>query len=123
MKGYGHEDTWMGMQIDDLGCRIKHINNPVIHLGLQTAEQFIQKSEMALQNLLFLSKQYEKRKLSMHVKIYRHYAQLKKTGMLPVVNILYRMLQTRIHKNLRSCNPDLYLFDLYRLNHFMKIAR
>jgi len=120
---YGHEDTWMGMQLENMHCGITHINNPVIHQDVQTSEQFLFKSELALQNLYALSKKIDGKQLAAHVKLYRIYLQIKKLRLAGVIKFTYILLEREIIKNLLSCHPGLYLFDLYRLNYFIKMAR
>jgi hypothetical protein len=40
IEGYGHEDTIFGCNLRRLGYRIKDIDNPVVHLGLNTTDKF-----------------------------------------------------------------------------------
>lgn len=51
IQGYGHEDTLLGRQLERIGARILHIDNPVLHTGLEEDETFITKSEEAARNL------------------------------------------------------------------------
>ena len=123
MNGYGHEDTWMGIQLEQLQYSLKYIDNPVIHLGLQTTQQFLLKSTSALENLELLRNYCADKTLAAHVRLFKYYLQLKKTGMLPVVNVIYKALENKINKSLHSCNPELRLFDLYRLHYFSNMPR
>ncbi|HEY0067120.1 MAG TPA: glycosyltransferase, partial [Flavisolibacter sp.] len=43
-QGYGHEDTWIGIQFEQLHAQVKIIQNPVLHDGLEPAGIFLQKS-------------------------------------------------------------------------------
>ena len=54
---YGHEDTLLGKQLAKSGAKISHIDNPVKHLGLETNEVFLGKSEKAIENLVKLFKE------------------------------------------------------------------
>ncbi len=56
------------------------------------------------------------------MKLFRYYTQLKTLNLVFIVKILYSILNKRIIKNLNSCNPNLFLFDLYRLNYFIKYS-
>lgn len=51
VQGYGHEDTLLGKQLERLGARIVHIDNPVVHTGLEEDAVFLRKSEEAARNL------------------------------------------------------------------------
>jgi glycosyltransferase involved in cell wall biosynthesis len=121
-QGYGHEDTWIGIQLEKLGACMSYINNPALHLGLEKTEVFIPKSEQALQNLLKLQVLVPKNALKKHVKLYSVYTQLKSFGLLWLPQLLYKMIRKRIFKNLQSCHPSLFYFDLYRLYQFIQLS-
>jgi len=48
---YGHEDTLLGKKLERIGARIRHIDNPVIHTGLEADDVFLEKSEEAARGL------------------------------------------------------------------------
>jgi glycosyltransferase involved in cell wall biosynthesis len=121
--GYGHEDSWIGIQLEDYKTVIKYIDNAVLHDGLETASTFIAKSEEALKNLHKLQKLVDNDQLKTHIKLYRVYAQFKSLGLLWVPKMMYNGRRKKIEKNLQSCRPSLYYFDLYRLNRFIHIMR
>jgi glycosyltransferase involved in cell wall biosynthesis len=54
LNGYGYEDTLFAARCIEQGFRIKHIENPVLHEGLESTEDFIQKIEESLHNLIRL---------------------------------------------------------------------
>jgi glycosyltransferase involved in cell wall biosynthesis len=121
--GYGHEDSWIGMQLEDYKTVIKYIDNAVLHDGLEPAETFIAKSEEALKNLHKLQKLVDNQQLKTHIRLFRVYAQLKSLGLLWLPATIYNLQKRKIEKNLRSCHPSLYYFDLYRLHRFIQITR
>ena len=123
LSGYGHEDTWMGMELERQGRRVLHINNPVLHNRLEPAEAFLEKSRLALNNLHRLSKTNDEALLKKHVKIYRTYNKWKAGKMLGVITAIYSIFNKLVQNNLRSCSPGLFFFDLYRLNYLIKIFR
>ena len=51
---YGHEDTLFHYQLIKNKCTIKHINNPVYHLGIDTNSIFISKTKASILNLQIL---------------------------------------------------------------------
>lgn len=51
---YGHEDTLLGAELRKRKAKIAHIDNPVIHIALDTNEAFLEKSKQALRNALYL---------------------------------------------------------------------
>ena len=123
VQGYGHEDTWIGMQLEARKAAINYIDNPVEHTGLETAETYIGKSENALRNLLKLEAVAGPNVLRRHVKIFRAYFILKKCGLDRVVNFFYKRTQKLLRLNLKSCTPSLLVFDFYRLGYLTTLKR
>jgi len=58
LTGYGHEDTLFGHHLREKGIAIRHIDNPLIHLGLTQDDVFLQKTIEAIENLKRLENQY-----------------------------------------------------------------
>ena len=55
---YGHEDTFFGYELKKNYIKIIHINNPVIHLNLETNLKFIEKTKHSIENLILLKTKY-----------------------------------------------------------------
>ena len=53
---YGHEDTLLGKSLEKMGARIVHIDNAVVHTGLEDDAAFRAKSQEAARNLARLYK-------------------------------------------------------------------
>ena len=123
LDGYGHEDTWMGIQLEAMNVPVIFIDNPVMHDGIESSSIFIIKSEEALRNLCKLSKVIAPGILVKHVRLINYYYRLRSLKMLWIVSIIYFVLRRAGKKNLLSCKPSLVLFDLYRLNYFIKVMR
>ncbi|ANE49407.1 glycosyltransferase family 2 protein [Flavisolibacter tropicus] len=122
LMGYGHEDTWMGIKLEIMKARIFHIDNPVLHNGIEDSRVFLDKSLNSLLNLSRLQKIVCDEALKNHVKLFAAYRRYKKLGIIPILNITISFMQSFILKRLHSCNPSLFLFDLYRLNYFSRLA-
>lgn len=58
LRTYGHEDTLFGVQLKQAGIPIHHIDNPLLHEGLEPASIFLKKQQQAVQNLYQLSQSY-----------------------------------------------------------------
>jgi hypothetical protein len=56
VNGYGHEDTLWGQLLAPTQTDIIYIDNPVTHLGLETADRFLVKQRQAIENLRQLRK-------------------------------------------------------------------
>jgi glycosyltransferase involved in cell wall biosynthesis len=115
LPGYGHEDSWWGIQFEQSGVQCHYIDNPVLHSSLEKADVFLAKSENALTNLLLLEKNIGIHLLSRHVKIFRWYMRLKKTGFSGIYLLVEKLFHNYFRKNLLSNKPNLFYFDCYRL--------
>ncbi len=56
LKQYGYEDTLMGYQLKKADIEVLHIDNGLIHEGLETNKEFLNKTKLGIENL---SKLYE----------------------------------------------------------------
>jgi glycosyltransferase involved in cell wall biosynthesis len=123
LESYGHEDSWWGMQFEKAGVQFHAVNNPVMHGCLEKSEDFLRKSEQAIENLFILARHEDHRLLCRHIRIYRVYKKLKASGMAGLFLAFEKLDHRRIKKNLLSCNPKLKFFDWYRLALLIKKAR
>lgn len=58
LKGYGHEDTLFGIRLDQNEIQVIHIDNPVLHAGLETNSIFLKKTEEGLRNLCKIKNEF-----------------------------------------------------------------
>lgn len=113
---YGHEDTLFGLALKEKGHGITHIDNPLIHEGLESAEVFLEKTEQGVMNLkMLIHKQPQYMGLFEEVKLVKWYSRIKKTGLKPIFALKFRIFRPLLRWNLTSKNPSLRLFDLYKL--------
>lgn len=112
LRHYGHEDTLLGMQLKQRRITIKHLDNPLLHLGLETTDRFLEKTGQATQNLVWLMRQpgiQVESKLSKVVKI------IWKSGLqLPIRQVL-KLISPVIIRQLHTQKPTLILLDIYKL--------
>jgi len=115
IRGYGHEDTLFGHQLHELGFRFIHIENPLLHKGLDDNDAFIRKTEDGVRNLylLYRTERYpflvdESKLLSSFVKIY-------KTGLTRFLATLSGVVKPYLKNQLCKPYPSLRLYDLYKL--------
>jgi len=121
--GYGHEDTWIGMQLETLQVPVKYIDNAVEHDGVEATAVFLTKTANALQNLSRLQKLAPVPQLKEHVRLYAFYHTLKTYRLLWLPRLLQTLMGRYMLRNLHSCNPSLFLFDVYRLHQFIKLQQ
>ena len=112
-------DLALSYQLSSKETSILHIENPVFHLGLESNEAFIQKSLTAVENLISLEK--EGGISDNFTSLQKTYKKLKKWGVQKVVGSFGANSQNTIQKNLTSKKPNLRMFDLLRLSHYIRL--
>ena len=114
-----HEDTLFSYNLMQQRVPVTHIDNPVYHLGLDRFENAMQKeheSLLALKNLIdqqLIPAEY--------TKISRTLDSLRKWKLVAFIAFLQKQLRPLFDKNLRSTNPSLFVFDLYRLGYLCQL--
>ena len=123
LKGYGHEDTLFAWALRKNNYEIKHIDNPMIHLGLETNKDFIKKSEHRLRNLLkVLEKINYNKDLEKHSNIARHFNRLNRWRLMKPYSCIYSKTKTLMLSNLLGKHPSLFVFDLYKLGYLSRTS-
>ena len=110
---YGYEDTLLALQLEEKGEKIKHIDNPIEHAGLEKAEIFLSKTNSAIDNLPFLLEKGVKTRL---VKFHEN---LEQFGMTKLLSMWKKPIMKRVDKSLNSEKPSMIAFQLYKLYAFM----
>jgi hypothetical protein len=112
---YGYEDTILAESLKNKGFKIFHIDNAVIHNGLENNDIFIDKTKSAIKNLatLYKSKKVTKTRL---INIYEI------LNIWKMDKLVYRYLskkETSYLENINSINPSIRTFNLWKLKLFM----
>lgn len=119
IRGYGFEDVAFGVALEKAGVPVQHIFNPVVHVGLDRAEVFLEKTRQAMRNLHELSRCEE---ADFGSRLLQTSRLLHKTGTAKPFLFVTRLLEKRILRNLHSPDPSLFYFDLYRLRLLVALA-
>ena len=120
ITGYGHEDTLLGYKFQQAGIQIRHIDNPVFHLGLEENEIFFAKSKEAVFSLLRL----KQLGYTVPSKLISGYNLLEKLNLVTSCAVFYPVFESRFIKNyIFSGNIfSLFFFDLTRLFYFCRLS-
>lgn len=113
---YGHEDTLWGFALKISNYSISHVHNPVYHLGIDSSEVFLSKTEASIKNLLKTWEllNYDNR-FKKDIQLLNTASELQKWHLHKTVHALLKQVTPHIRKNLTSGNPSLLLFDLFKL--------
>ena len=117
-KSYGG-DYIFGSLLRQDKINIIHIDNKVVIEDIDDNQKFIRKTEKALENLL---KCYKKGLLNKHsISILSAYKFLEKFFLKKIFVKSTDLVNNIIENNLVNQNPNLFLFDLYRLRYLCQL--
>ncbi len=108
---YGHEDTLWGLELQSRGIAITHLDNPIVHLGLETADEFLEKQIRAIQNLGIIREKYPE----FSTKLLMTNDLLSKCRLRGLCHICLKIILPYIEKNLNGPNPSMRALDLWKL--------
>lgn len=115
-REYGYEDALMGVELHKRNIEILHIDNPIVHIGLESNAIFLKKSETALHTLYGL-----KGKMGNHSHVENMATKLKIYHLDKIYTWFYSIFRKNMRKNLLGKNPSLFIFSLYKLGFFLDI--
>lgn len=115
-KRYGHEDTLFGKDLERQGGTIVHINNPMVHIGLEPNERFLEKTEDGLRSLKEM-----RDLLSDGSRLLSTVSKLERWHMTWSVRLFHAVFGKLIRRNLCSTHPILRLFSVYKLGYYLSL--
>lgn len=117
---YGHEDTLFGIELLKNNIKVIHIDNPLIHIGLESSPVFIEKTEESLNNLIKISSWYQDKELLINsIRLLKAKQNIAKYCLSGCFIIFHRFFRKAILRNLLGKHPKLFYFDLYKLSYLI----
>lgn len=110
---YGHEDTLFGIALGKQRVQIRHIDNPLRHMGLESNERFLAKTRAALHNLATMEDAMQG-----HSSLLKAYGLLRRIGMNKSMGRWFARWETKLITHLTGSKPQLHLFTLYKLGYY-----
>lgn len=115
ITSYGHEDTLFGCQLKEQKIRYLHIDNTLIHKGLDYNDEFLKKIRIAIDNISQLSKnQAVNKNLLEDNKLLKAYQLCSIVGLSPLLKLIFKKYQIKTEQKLCK-KPNMFLLDLYKL--------
>ena len=112
LSGYGHEDTRFGLELARAGVVVRHLDNPVLHDGLEPAAVFLEKSHQAVRNLAQVLRTDG---LGADTRLARTAARLRRAGLAGAARAALAALEPALRRNLLSVRPSLRALDALKL--------
>ena len=122
IKGYGHEDTLFGIELQRKGIPYYRFDNPIIHLQIEENRIFLKKTEESIENLyrIYMSNEYPE--LTQISPILNLYSKLKYIRLSSAFAYIYKKFSKQLIDRCDRPNPKLDLFSLYKLCYLCHIA-
>jgi len=117
---YGNEDTFFGNQLRNTEIPVIHINNPLFHDGLDTNDDYLNKVETSIDNLisLFHSQKIDTNFISEN-RLLAIYFRCKKLFLIPMLCFFYKMFLSNIKRKILR-KPSIFWLDIYKLGYLVQ---
>lgn len=119
ITNYGHEDTFFGFELEKNKIDILHIDNPVIHLELESNDEFINKTKQAIKNLVYLKNQYPG--FGEQIRLIKIANRYKISNTVWFKNISYFL--SKIFETLSKKTNSSSSFQLFKIFYFTSINK
>jgi len=119
LSNYGYEDLLFIESARVKNISVFHIDNPVLHLGIEVNALFLNKTKSAIRNLVYM---YNHRLIEpKYLKILKVIFKLEQLKMMHLFGNFYLLFKPLFEYNLKSKTPFLWVFDLFKLTYFCHI--
>ncbi len=119
-NSYGHEDTLFGIRLSQNNICVKHIDNALIHCGLDTNEVFFDKTTASVENLYLMFR--ENPTLFNKTKLVQTFTTLDKANITTLFSQLFSF-KKNILKQLIIRTNSVFLLNLYKLAYFCYLSK
>ncbi len=114
IKSYGL-DNYFGILLKQNNAQVKHLDNPVLHLGLDTSKAYLNKVEEAINALLTL---LNKNKIQAHQnKLLHVFLRTKRYKLNYILYVVFILFNPLIKLNLLGNYPNITLLQIYKLTY------
>ena len=114
---YGFEDVLFGKTLAAAGATIRHIDNPVYHDNFDTSAQFVAKTRLAIENIV-----YHADVIGEYSRLLNFYRKVERWHLTWLPRLIFKYLHSPIERQLCSNNPSMLLFTLYKLSYLAYFA-
>jgi glycogen debranching enzyme len=117
--GYGY-DNYLGALMKFNKIKVFHINNNVIHTGLDNNSAFLTKVERSVETILEINQNHST--AITENSLLEFYKKIKYLGLSRLLAFIFKLLKTTIQKQLLSSNPNLTLLQFYKLGYLCSLT-
>ncbi len=114
---YGHEDTLFGKELERRGIAVMHIENRLLHSGIEDNATYLSKVELSLATLAEIKGKICSTPLIAAAE------RLDRLHLTPLFMLGWRCCRKLLKKNLLGETPSLTLFNIYKLGFYIEVAK
>ena len=114
---YGYEDVLFGKELEKQSVDILHIENRLLHSGLEENAIFLSKTEQALKTLATIEGKIGNTPLLATIK------KLDRYHLTGLFMRYWKHNRESLKKNLLSSSPSLFKFKIYKLGYYISLSR
>ncbi len=119
LKKYGFEDILFGYQLKKAGIDVLHIDNGLVHEGLETNKEFLTKTKFSIENLSRLYDNVtDKRTFTSVVRLLQVYRWLRFFHLTRILAGFFIRYRDWMEIKLDSAKISLALFRFYKISMF-----
>ncbi|MDR0864581.1 MAG: glycosyltransferase [Candidatus Symbiothrix sp.] len=121
---YGHEDSLFQFELEKNGHPIHFIDNPVVHIGLESNVKFLEKTRESIVNLyeLYHSDTIDTLDID-KLKLLKTFLRIKKYKLSGFLSFFYPAVHSINNKINLGRHPSLHLLDAYKLTYLNRVFR
>ena len=112
---YGYEDFFLGVALEEAGVAVSHIDNPLLHTGIDTSADFLRKAETAVRTLSRLPEELRNK-----TGLERLASRLRGWRLDGVFVWAFSCVQGAVRRQLLGRTPSVLLLQLYKLFLYLK---
>ncbi len=121
LENYYGLDNAFSNQLKKMKAKMLHIDNPVIHFGLEENDEFIKKALKAVETTVILE---DKGIMDPNMRpLQKSYRKLKRLYLQNIFSLIISGFKKKMEHNFRSEKPNLFWFDLYRLDYYIQLKK
>ena len=114
LDGYGHEDTLMGFELEQNGISLLHIGNPVLHEGLDSNLDFLNKTEQGILNLIRIyNSPFYKQQAEQHIRLVQKAQHYPRFTQFLASSRIQALLKARVMRYKRLVYLQLWKWSLF----------
>ena len=115
---YGYEDILLGINLSAAGATILHIDNPMVHEGIDANASFLAKTEASMRTLYRLTGPMQRSAGASRMK-----HKLEHLHLASLFYLFFTIFRPLIRRNLLSRHPSLFLFNVYKTGYYMRVCK